>query len=1365
MSLIRSAILPLFSSIVWIVAGHSQMVAFSKTKLEFESLTQPEIHFCSPFADASSSGKLEFGFKIREGFLKTSLDLSQKPAIMDEVNLDLQKHSALPSSWTCWDLVKEDKEQGTQISWWLSDSNNPGIPAGRLMCEDSSCHFSFKDEDQDKEVEFSTDPQNIKAVGRISKENLAIISLRTYHGSEEDAWYIEIFSMKTIAEPVQNRRRQLGAIPLQELDSGVRAEYTLKCDSQVVTDCSKECPGMPYFFLSQAAYCTACDQDGQMPWDKTMSCQACSEDSNGITIGYYADPMGTICKPCHDSCMTCSGPNPENCLSCWTGGSVDYTITKTWKIQLDLQKEAYTNSRNPPPPPPPPPPSGRRLLQTPPGDACLQATTSTCQDSVKCDLCLASQPEFCLKCKTPFVITMDHVCSECSVDHGEYRYQNNRMCGSCPANCKYCSNSFSCNACDSEFPLFHPATPACVVSCPDGSFEFSNPNTFCKACHSSCLTCQGDDSPDSCLTCHPSKFLLIEVGFAKGFCLDDCPTGYFADANRDCKPCSTFCATCLPSNPNHCLSCFSTNEYVYPVNGTCSLCNQEGEFKIETMPKTCDHCDLSCKTCFEAGGAYCYSCHFGFGLQGTAPNTCIPCTSPNIIDSNNICTSSCSAGQFYDSTTLSCQFCPEGCTSCDVTGTTCSACDTNHGYYFTGSSCLPCTSLGCLQCPSGSPCLQCDSANFYFLDVDNPGQCRRCQANHGLIGGVCTLCSASCSSCSGTSSHCDYCAQDFQFDSLSHQCSPCLATQTWSIINGGTCWGCDLQCNQCEDLICNLCNPGYYVNFASNCLPCSVANCDVCSGPSTCAVCASGHTKSGGVCSTSTCLANQYWTAYDGGSCYSCTTHSTYCTACDATSCTTCQSPYVVSGTGCQLPTCDWTEYWSGTSCDPCPTRCDGCNGPDDTMNCFGCNSPYVFHNGGCTTTCTGATYWSSFGLGSCQPCSSHCTSCSDSTSCNACEPGYYVSGGNCLQCPLGCATCNGPSNTVDCQSCSSPYIFSAGSCTSMCSAVGRYWSPNNQGSCPLCSATWPQCTACFSTGCTACSTGYGPILPLGFHGCQACRTDQYWQAGMCYDCPTNCATCTGPSPSTDCQSCKPSYQFASPAPCSTTCPAGTYWSSAAQGSCIACTTFSPQCLFCSSTSCTVCANGFEPFGTGCQACGSNQYSMNGPCTNCHSNCATCTGPNPSFSCQSCNSPFKYLSNSCINTCAGNEYWTSINQGSCEACSTYSPQCLTCTSTGCSTCQVGYIVSGSSCVPTPCHSSCATCDGPDENECLSCPIGKGFDSFAKTCSDCTTGYYSQGPTSTCGTCMTAIQDCQACTTRTPAPTARLASPSFLELLE
>lgn len=185
---------------------------------------------------------------------------------------------------------------------------------------------------------------------------------------------------------------------------------------------------------------------------------------------------------------------------------------------------------------------------------------------------------------------------------------------------------------------------------------------------------------------------------------------------------------------------------------------------------------------------------------------------------------------------------------------------------------------------------------------------------------------------------------------------------------------------------------------------------------------------------------------------------------------------------------------------------------------------------------------------------------------------------------------------------------------------------------------------------------------------------------------------------------------------------------------------------------------------------GAGQYkAANGTCATCEATCQTCNGANNN-DCLTCVSGkvLSYGFATCLSACPDGQYAPSGSQTclpcsvNCLTCSTNSSHCDSCTlsvnglalfllsssNTCLSSCPIGKFGNTTTSICDPCHSSCRTCVGPLETDCLSCSSGS-FDITNTTCvSSCGAGRYNSNSIcyacpDRCSTC-TSVATCTAC---------------------
>lgn len=492
---------------------------------------------------------------------------------------------------------------------------------------------------------------------------------------------------------------------------------------------------------------------------------------------------------------------------------------------------------------------------------------------------------------------------------------------------------------------------------------------------------------------------------------------------------------------------------------------------------------------------------------------------------------------------------------------------------------------------------------------------------------------------------------------------------------------------------------------------------------------------------------------------------------CD-TSCATCYGPstnncasctgttYLNPFTNACVSTCP-TGYYPDTStkrCKQCyqfsetvPTdqTCSTCNG-GNSNNCLSCYGSAFFDTstGKCLTTCGTGKWYDAGGL-TCRPC-------------------YTTTGTD----PQSCATCSAGGAT-DCITCltGNYYDTVSATCVSACPAGYFAYSsvtPNNV--CHLCykhnipESTDLSCNACTGGNSNNCQTCFSPLLfdtstykcvvtcPIGwYHDISTSSCLQCYQAASPTATQQSCYTCIAGT-ATSCTSCaKQTYLYTSIA-----------------GS---------ECLL-------SCPDGWYPDGIINECIRCYQYSAATPTEN---TCLQCNGP--SFNnCTACATGtfLDSLTNKCVNICPDG-YWGNTASNTCDLCYFAPPaspdpeqNCKTCiggNSNDCVTCNFGnyLFLSNTTCLTScpdgwfpnstthtcdPCYQgnfptieqTCATCDGSQSTNCLSCTSGTYYFPENRTCLiACPSGYYYNISNQICELCFQATIDtdpllsCLTCT--------------------
>ncbi|EAR81822.3 REJ domain protein, partial (macronuclear) [Tetrahymena thermophila SB210] len=379
--------------------------------------------------------------------------------------------------------------------------------------------------------------------------------------------------------------------------------------------------------------------------------------------------------------------------------------------------------------------------------------------------------------------------------------------------------------------------------------------------------------------------------------------------------------------------------------------------------------------------------------------------------------------------------------------------------------------------------------------------------------------------------------------------------------------------------------------------------------------------------------------------------------------------------------------------CQLCDNNCASCDGPSSN-NCLSCNPGSYIDT--IQKICT---------------CHSTCKTCDglSSNNCLSCYPGiYYNPNTKSCNCDSTCKTCDGPSSN-NCLSCYPGIYYNpqAKSCT--CDSTCKTCDGPSSNNCLSCNPGIyynPQAKSCKCD--STCKTCDGPSS----NNCLSCNPGIYYspQTKSC-SCDSTCKTCDGLS-SNNCLSCNPGIYYnplTKSCSCDSTCKTCDGPSS---NNCLSCNPgiyYNPQTKSCSCDStCKTCDG---PSSNNCLSCNSGLYidTIQKICT-CHSTCKTCDGLS-SNNCLSCNPGLYYqqATKQCVQSCNQNQYPNQISQ----------------------LCQ-------------SCDISCASCDGKDSNNCLSCYPNSFL--YNKSCvSLCPNGFQSNNIQLTCDSCQNYLSlQCNAC---------------------
>ncbi|EAR96176.2 REJ domain protein (macronuclear) [Tetrahymena thermophila SB210] len=314
------------------------------------------------------------------------------------------------------------------------------------------------------------------------------------------------------------------------------------------------------------------------------------------------------------------------------------------------------------------------------------------------------------------------------------------------------------------------------------------------------------------------------------------------------------------------------------------------------------------------------------------------------------------------------------------------------------------------------------------------------------------------------------------------------------------------------------------------------------------------------------------------------------------------------------------------------------------------------------------------------QYCPNFCLSC-DNSGCLKCSPGYNLYNGICNTCDSTCLTCSGSGNN-QCTTCKDNNYYLSDKynyCVSSCDSDQYIDLTSSQKYCRSCMSKCQTCT--------------------NSNGCQKCLTGYYYTGNSCAPCDNTCNSCSGPGKD-QCTICQ-SNQYISENLnnyCDPNCDL-------TQGQFI--DQSNPDQKYCKKcvSNCKTCSN-----YTNCTTCMDYYYVSGNTCSPCDNSCKQCSGPGVN-QCTVCRQSAYFIqpdnNNICVQSCdQNNGYYvdkkTSRVQWYCRKCI---QSCKICSDgNSCSTCfDQNFLDSSNLC--QPCDSTCQTCNGTKNTNCIICRSG------------------------------------------------------------
>ncbi|MBN3301412.1 PCSK5 convertase, partial [Amia calva] len=504
----------------------------------------------------------------------------------------------------------------------------------------------------------------------------------------------------------------------------------------------------------------------------------------------------------------------------------------------------------------------------------------------------------------------------------------------------------------------------------------------------------------------------------------------------------------------------------------------------------------------------------------------------------------------------------------------------------------------------------------------------------------------------------------------------------------------------------------------------------------------------------------------------------------DADVCAKCQESYKLQNGICQAAECEEGQVQDPETgeCFDCEAGCKTCS-TDDPELCNSCMEGYFLYRHQCRRRCPQKTY-EDVGRKICFSCPVPCTDCFSESLCLACQPGHFLTEGGCVkQCPDGtygdtngwrCEACHSSCQSChgllvkDCDVCPDGNLPLYGQCPAASCLEGQYFDATD-AKCYACDISCKTCFGPQALDCSSCFTGY--LLDQEGSCVEHCPAGYFVksESQLCEECSPNCETCEETSDT--CVSCKKGkYRlFLHEGKCWSNCPEGYF--ERVEGTCEAC---DDSCLTCDENKykCLSCVKGLYLENHQCNGnCSFGSYpAEDGTCSRCSAHCDVCTDAN---TCMKCSFLYLLLNGVCKANCPDG-YYEDLDKGKCVPCH---PTCATCSgpeTDDCESCSLQYPrlydgrcsedcppgtyyeISASEC--QECDLTCASCLGPEATQCIKCKEGLALDQETRMCgvtgdSNCPPKMFLHEDRFTCNACHRQCEscvgpadtDCQTCT--------------------
>ena len=370
--------------------------------------------------------------------------------------------------------------------------------------------------------------------------------------------------------------------------------------------------------------CFTCYNQKGFYYKENNESQICYSNVN-IEIGYYLDNVDNLYRRCNNRCLSCNEEGTEiasNCIKC--NNSLDYHFDP-YKAKHCLRYDELININY--------------YLDTSTDKFKIcNGNCSTCVNPYKCTQCNNTKGYYFIEsdisgiCYNSLTIPIKYYLN---LTDNLYKLCN-RRCYSCreggidtETNCTKCKNSENYHF--DPFKLNHCIK---INELPNSSFYLETSLDQYKICHESCLTCTGPSRYD-CTSCNGRTFFETEFFNNQCLKLEEIPINYYSiysSSKFTYHKCHVSCRSCLIGGINNCQTCNISGGF-YPVEDKPGFCLTENEtpikYYLDRTNNIINKCHINCATCTKgydhiSKEMNCDTCIENTYFQNTTSTNCIP---------------------------------------------------------------------------------------------------------------------------------------------------------------------------------------------------------------------------------------------------------------------------------------------------------------------------------------------------------------------------------------------------------------------------------------------------------------------------------------------------------------------------------------------------------------------------------------------------------------------------------------------------------------------------------------------------------------------------------------------------------------------